>query len=96
MVAPFKETPMNVAMTLALAKPRRAGNETNGGIHWGSRIGLTLGPRNPQLRDVVLLSPWFTGFQHVSTIRLVMQDFAGPSTDYVFYFHIFEPLDSHG
>ena len=25
-------------------------------------------------------SPWFVGFQHVSTIRLVVQDFAGPST----------------
>ena len=24
--------------------------------------------------------PWFVGFQHASTIRLVVQDFAGPST----------------
>ena len=64
MVAPFKETPMHVAMTMALAKPSRAGNDTNGGIHWGSRIGLTVGPRNPQLRDVVLLSHDLQGFNH--------------------------------
>ena len=37
--------------------------------------------RNPnhQLKTVVNI-PWFIGFQHVSAILLVVQDFAGPST----------------